>query len=110
MATPLPKVTESLKKLLDYAEDIRQHHPDVWKKGGNIQGNDSYNTLKKIVQRGHFEEGDAEFIKTWKAWKARHTNHTNIEGMIASLKWLAVPEVGLREMKKVIKTEIDKSN
>ncbi len=104
----LPKVTQSLKKLLDYAEEIRQNHPKIWKKGGNIQGNDSYDTLKKIVHRGKFEEEDRDFVQTWNAWKARHLNHTNIEGMVASLKWLAVPEAGLREMKKVINEEIKK--
>ncbi|MDR6194775.1 hypothetical protein [Siphonobacter sp. SORGH_AS_0500] len=106
--TRLPKVTQSMKKLLDYAEDIRQNHPQIWKKGGNTQGNDSYDTLKEIVNRGHFEEKDRAFVQTWNAWKARHQNHTNIAGMVASLKWLAVPEVGLREMKKVITEEVKK--
>lgn len=111
MATksPLPKVTESMKKLLDYAENIRQNHPEIWKKGGNIQGNDSYETLRKIVQRGHFSEDDAEFVQTWEAWKARHANHTQLEGMVASLKWLAVPDAGLREMKRVIDEAVKKS-
>ncbi len=107
--TKLPKVTEQMKKLLDYAEDIRTKHPEVWKKGGNIAGNDSYDTLKKIVKRGHFTEDDAEFVKTWEAWKARHANHTNIEGFVASLKWLAVPDVGLTEMKKTIDEAVKKS-
>ncbi len=106
--TVLPEVTQQLKDLLDYAEDIRQHHPEVWKKGGNIQGNDSYETLKRIVNRGHFTEKDEDFVQIWEAWKARHGNHVNIEGMVASLKWLAVPEVGLKEMKSVIEAEVKK--
>ena len=100
--TKLPEVTQQMKSLLDYAEDIRQNHPEVWKKGGNIQGNESYEELKKIVQRGHFTEADKDFIQTWEAWKARHGNHVNIEGMVASLKWLAVPDAGLKEMKEIV--------
>lgn len=103
--TKLPEVTEQMRDLLDYAEDLRKNHPDVWAKGGNIQGNDSYETLKKIVRRGHFTDADADFVQTWEAWKARHGNHKNIEGMVASLKWLAVPEVGWKEMKAVIEAE-----
>jgi hypothetical protein len=104
----LPKVTKQMKDLLAYAEDIRKNHPDIWKKGGNIQGNDSYETLKKAVERGHFTEDDADFVKTWEAWKARHANHTQLEGMVASLKWLAVPDAGLTEMRKVIDEAVKK--
>ncbi|MCY7349190.1 MAG: hypothetical protein LH606_00760 [Cytophagaceae bacterium] len=106
--TRLPEVTQQMKSLLEYAEDIRRNHPEVWKKGGNIQGNESYETLKKIVQRGHFVEADEDFVKTWEAWKARHANHVNIEGMVASLKWLAVPDAGLNEMKELIDAEVKK--
>lgn len=86
------EVPDGMKHLFKVAEHIRKNYPQIWKLGGNTQGNDSYRTLAKIVNRGYFITSDKEFIKVWQAWMARHFNHVRPAGLVASLKWLHVPE------------------
>jgi hypothetical protein len=102
--------SKQIKDLLLIAEKVRLKYPKIWAMGGNIQGNESYEILKKIVRRGYIKTTEEKYFieKVWEPWKARHFNHTRINGFIASLKWLDVPRVGLEEMLRVINLEIKK--
>ena len=35
----------------DYAQDLKDNWPQIWRKGGNIEGNNQYRRLKPIVDR-----------------------------------------------------------
>jgi len=97
-------------KVFVLAEMIRKQYPQIWNLGGNIRGNESYETLKRIMKRNRkFLETERNFIeKVWLPWKARHHNHTRIKGFVASLKWLAVPSVGWNKMRQVLEQEMKK--
>lgn len=102
------KVPAQMKKVYDFAETIRKQHPELWKKGGNIQGNESYAKLATIVKRGYFLASDAPFIQTWQAWMARHYYDFRIPGLVAQLKWLSIPEKGFAYMKKELLAQAEK--
>ena len=36
---------------VDYAEDLKKNWPQIWKKGGNIEGNNQYRRLLPIIKR-----------------------------------------------------------
>jgi hypothetical protein len=98
----------------DYAENIKQNYPDVWNKGGNIQGNDTYQVLSGIIKNSktndELTKNDKDIIKMREAWSARHTGDFLIAGVIAQVKWLTIGSRGLDHMKQTIKDEIDKQN
>lgn len=96
------KVPDDMKRLHEYAEDIRKNHPDLWAMGGNIQGNKSYKRLSRIIKRGEFRRRDRDFILDWQAWIARHKHNYRLPGLIANLKWLSIPEKGWNYMKQAL--------
>ena len=94
-----------------YAENIRQKYPDIWKKGGNIRGNDQYSILKKIQRENNGSpetESQEAAIRRREAWAARHFRDHSIAGVIAQVKWLVIGSRGIDHMKKTISEAIDK--
>ena len=94
----------------DFAEMIRTEHPDIWKLGGNIKGNDQYRKLYPITKRNGVPNSQIEIdaLKLREAWNARHYNDFRIAGVIAQVKWLAVGSRGEQYMKNLINEEIKK--
>jgi murein DD-endopeptidase MepM/ murein hydrolase activator NlpD len=94
----------------DFAEMIRTKHPDIWKLGGNIRGNDQYRKLYPITKRNGVPNSQIEIdaLKLREAWNARHYNDFRIAGVIAQVKWLAVGSRGEQYMKNLINEEIEK--
>ena len=94
----------------DFAEMIRTKHPNIWKLGGNIRGNDQYRKLYPITKRNGVPNSQIEIdaLKLREAWNARHYNDFRIAGVIAQVKWLAVGSRGEQYMKNLINEEIEK--
>ena len=103
----------------EFAEDLKQNHPKIWKAGGNIEGNNQYRRLYPIATRSDDEqktETEEMAIRKREAWVARHfedgrqfkedpdlsPNLSNIAGIVAQIKWLAVGTLGQSEMKRII--------
>jgi hypothetical protein len=102
----------------EYAEDLKENWPSIWKAGGNIEGNNQYRRLKPIADRQDQEaktKTEEMAIRKREAWIARHfedggqfddpelsPNLSNVAGIVAQIKWLAVGILGERKMKAVL--------
>ena len=94
-----------------YAVSLKKNHPDIWKLGGNIKGNDQYTILTRILREndGIPKTQDQEAaIRLRESWMARHLKNFRIAGVIAQIKWLGVGDRGLDYMKNLIEEEIKK--
>lgn len=89
---------------LAYAEDLKANYPSIWRRGGNIRGNDQFRKLAPIARRGGSVEGESEenAVRLREAWVARHYEDHRLAGVVAQIKWLAVGSRGLSHMKQVI--------
>ena len=96
---------------ISYAENLKEEHPNIWKLGGNIRGNDQYSILTKI-QKEHNgvpqTPSQEAAIRRREAWMARHLKDFRIAGVIAQVKWLGIGSRGLSYMKNLIQDEIKK--
>lgn len=90
---------------VDEAEDLKENWPEIWRKGGNVKGNEQFRKLAPIAKRGGKPDGLAEenAIRLREAWVARHRGDFQLAGVIAQVKWLAVGDRGLSHMRKVIR-------
>jgi hypothetical protein len=90
-----------------YAEKLRTDYPEIWKKGGNIKGNEQYAALTPVVERGGKPETDAEeeAVRLREAWGARHKGNTRVPGVVAQVKWFVVGTLGERGMKDLLDEE-----
>ena len=95
---------------VDFAERIKLEYPSIWKKGGNILGNQQFRILKRIQDNGGEPESEnqEEAIRLREAWAARHLKDFRLAGTVAQMKWLVIGEKGLQHMKDTINAEIDK--
>lgn len=95
-----------------YAQNLKETHPEIWRLGGNIQGNDTYAVLSRIISgdisADKLTPGQKDIIKMREAWCARHYEDKNIAGVVAQVKWLLVGSRGLSYMKNLIQEEISK--
>ena len=93
------------------AEDLKENWPEIWRKGGNIKGNEQFAKLAPIAKRGGTPDGEAEenAIRLREAWVARHKGDHQLAGVVAQIKWLAVGDRGLDHMRKVINEAKDKA-
>lgn len=93
-----------------FAERIREDHPEIWRAGGNIKGNDQYEILTKIAEQGGVAKTPDQVaaLKLREAWIARHKGDFRLPGVIAQIKWLAVGSRGEDHMKRVVNDAIDR--
>ncbi len=93
------------------AEDLKENWPDIWRKGGNIKGNEQFAKLAPLAKRGGTPDGEAEenAIRLREAWVARHRGDFQLAGVVAQIKWLAVGDRGLDHMRSVIREAKEKS-
>jgi hypothetical protein len=118
--TNFPKAGDDLKVSLrnsnyrvfdaDFAEDLKQNWSRIWRRGGNIRGNDQYRKLKPVVDRGGAIDNATEegAVRLREAWAARHFRDHRLAGVVALIKWFVIGEIGESEMKKVINDEKDR--
>lgn len=103
----------------EYAEDLKENWPDIWRAGGNIEGNNQYRRLLPIVRRrskAPTTETEEMAIRKREAWSARHFKDgsqfdsedpptpsiSSISGIVAQIKWFTVGELGESRMKEII--------
>jgi hypothetical protein len=87
---------------LAYALKLREEHPDIWRKGGNILGNTQFNRLRKVKSTGVKTPTDEKAVRLREAWAARHLKDYRLAGVVAQIKWLVVGSRGISHMKQVI--------
>lgn len=99
---------------LDTAEKLRNDYPEIWAKGGNIQGNDTYAVIRRVreVDKASDEltAREIEIIRMREAWCARHAGDFQLAGVVAQIKWHMIGDRGLRHMLDTIneaKAKID---
>ena len=92
----------------EYAERLKNEHPEIWKLGGNIKGNDQYNILTKVMNDGGVPStpSQVEAVRRREAWAARHLKDFRIAGVVAQIKWLVVGSRGESHMKEVVREEL----
>lgn len=96
------------KWILNYAIKIKEEHPEIWKLGGNIFGNQAFINLKRVAERGHWLDSEEWMYKKWRSYVARHQRDYRIEGVVAMLKWVDKVEKGWQYMKNLIEEKIKK--
>ena len=96
------------KNILKYAEMVRTKYPKVWDLGGNIFGNEAFRNLKRVSERGLWEESEKWMFIKWRSYVARHQKDFRIAGVIAMLKWVDTVDRGWSYMKQLIDAEIKK--
>lgn len=96
------------KWILNYAKKIKEKHPEVWKLGGNIFGNEAFKNLSRVSERGYWLDSEEWMYKKWQSFLARHQHDFRIAGVIAMLKWAGKVNKGWAYMKDLIEAEIQK--
>jgi len=97
----------------DFAKNIKEQTPEIWKAGGNIRGNDAF-ILWERARDGQDTEAIREWIKERESWIKRHfedgkqfkgdtePNLSNVGGVVAQIKWGTIGTLGEQGMKDVI--------
>ena len=97
----------------DFALNVKEQTPEVWKAGGNIRGNEAF-MLWGRARDGQDTEAIREWIKEREAWAKRHfrdgqkfkgdtePNLSNVAGVVAQMKWGVIGNLGEQGMKDVI--------
>jgi HK97 family phage prohead protease len=92
-----------------WAKNLKDEHPDIWSKGGNIKGNDQWRILTQIAAKGKATtQAELNALKLREAWIARHKGDFRLPGVVAQIKWLAVGTRGEDYMKNLVREHIDK--
>lgn len=99
---------------VEYAKDLRENYPEIWRAGGNVRGNSQWRKLLPIVERGGSmkprNDSEEGAIRLREAWVARHEGDFRLAGVVAQIKWIAVGSRGERYMKELVdeqKAKID---
>jgi HK97 family phage major capsid protein len=98
----------------DFIAGVKENDNDIYKAGGNIRGNESFNLWTK-ARAGEETDGVLSWIKEREAWAARHfgdgsqfksgdkpARPSNIAGIIAQMKWGVIGNLGEQRMKDVV--------
>jgi hypothetical protein len=97
----------------EFAKNLKEQQPKIWKAGGNIRGNEAF-MLWGRARDGQDTEAIREWIKEREAWAKRHfrdgqkfkgdvePNLSNVAGVVAQIKWGVIGNLGEQGMKDVI--------
>ena len=97
----------------DFAKNIKEQTPEIWKAGGNIRGNEAF-MLWGRARDGQDTEAIRDWIKERESWIKRHfedgkqfkgdtePNLSNVGGVVAQIKWGTIGTLGEQGMKDVI--------
>lgn len=98
------------KWIMSFAKKIKANHPEIWKLGGNIFGNEAFENLKRVSERGYWLDSEEWMYIKWRSYVARHKKDFRIEGVVAMLKWVDKVDKGWPYMKNLIQEKINQSN
>ena len=123
MATDFPKKGDDKKISLrnseerqfdyEFAKNLKEQQPKIWKAGGNIRGNEAF-MLWGRARDGQDTEAIRDWIKERESWAKRHfrdgqkfkgdvePNLSNVAGVVAQIKWGVIGNLGEQGMKDVI--------
>ena len=123
MATNFPKKGDDKKISLrnseekqfsyEFAKNLKEQQPKIWKAGGNIRGNEAF-MLWGRARDGQDTEAIREWIKERESWAKRHfrdgqkfkgdvePNLSNVAGVVAQIKWGVIGNLGQQGLKDVI--------
>tara|TARA_R100000234_G_scaffold111391_1_gene84340 strand:+ start:546 stop:1145 length:600 start_codon:yes stop_codon:yes gene_type:complete len=123
MATNFPKKGDDKKISLrnseekqfpyEFAKNLKEQQPKIWKAGGNIRGNEAF-MLWGRARKGEDTESIRAWIKERESWAKRHfrdgqkfkgdvePNLSNVAGVVAQIKWGVIGNLGVQGMKDVI--------
>ena len=101
----------------DFAERLKENHPDVWKAGGNIRGNEAFGLWGRALE-GDDAKAVTDWIREREAWASRHrydgkqfpedkATKSNIAGVVASIKWGVILDIGEKTMKNAVNEVIE---
>ncbi len=96
------------KWVYQYAKTIKVKHPEIWRLGGNIFGNQAFINLERVLKRGYWLDSEEWMYIKWRSYVARHKGDFRIEGVVAMLKWCDKVEKGWSYMKDLIEEKIQK--
>jgi hypothetical protein len=97
----------------EFAKNLKEQQPKIWKAGGNIRGNEAF-MLWGRARDGQDTESIREWIKERESWAKRHfrdgqkfkgdvePNLSNVAGVVAQIKWGVIGNLGEQGMKDVI--------
>lgn len=85
----------------DFAVDLRDNYPQIWRLGGNTRGNSAFTNWGR-VRDGDESEALADWIKEREAWAARHFQNNRISGVVAQIKWGVIGTLGESGMKALV--------
>jgi len=94
-------------RIYNYAIKLKREHPEIWKLGGNIFGNQAFKNLERVIKRGYWLDSEKWMFIKWRGYVARHQADFRIEGVIAMLKWIDTVDKGWEYMKETIENEIN---
>lgn len=91
----------------EFAADLKENWPEIWRKGGNVEGNEQYRKLTPILERGGnvTSKTEDDAVRLREGWVARHRGNHRIAGVIAQVKWYAIGTRGEAYMKRLINEE-----
>ena len=90
------------KEVLEYGDFLKKNHPKVWKAGGNIFGNQAFENLKRVSNRGYWLESERGMYEKWQSFVKRHQHNHLLAGIIANVKWASWGNIGKAKAKSVI--------
>ena len=104
----------------NFAQNVKNDNPKVWRAGGNIRGNEAFNLWAK-ARDGVETPAVLDWIKERESWAARHfrdgqqfrsgkePNLSSVAGVVAQMKWGVIGNLGKQGMKDVILEVIKKT-
>ncbi|MEK6881912.1 MAG: hypothetical protein AABY22_20000, partial [Nanoarchaeota archaeon] len=92
--------------ICEYAISIKNNYPKIWEMGDRESGDEIFNTLESVVNRGYWVDSEIEFYKKWKSYISRHQHDYRIVGVVSMLKHLSEIEFGFAFMKTIIEKEV----
>ena len=97
---------------LEYVNRIREEYPEIWGRGGNVEGNRSDRILREIREdntpAGELTPTQVDKIREREAWSARHFEDFRLNGVVAQLKWHTVGSRGFDHMRETIDEAIER--
>jgi len=97
---------------LEYVNRIREEYPEIWGRGGNVEGNRSDRILREIREdntpAGELTPTQVDKIREREAWSARHFEDFRLNGVVAQLKWHTVGSRGFDHMREVVNEAIER--
>ena len=90
------------KEVLEYGDFLKKNYPKAWKAGGNIFGNQAFENLKRVSNRGYWLESERWMYEKWQSFVKRHQHNHLLAGVIANVKWASWGNIGKAKAKSVI--------